>query len=168
MRVETIGMPFDANPFPPSDPDRHAIWEMLVRRDIEGFLACDWSIFADCFRAEGFLGIDANGSLDPQDWRPAFPTPESYRDAWLQNARRADATAYGEDRRSALYRATNITDIRLEANAATARKTFDDAILLADGGQEILNWQSLFFCAKARTGRWEITGFVGFLPFETT
>ena len=31
------------NPFPASDPDRHAIWEMLVERDIQAFVAADWN-----------------------------------------------------------------------------------------------------------------------------
>jgi len=29
------------NPFPPSDRDRHAIWTMLVERDIDAFLAAE-------------------------------------------------------------------------------------------------------------------------------
>ena len=32
----------DVNPFPPADEARHQIWEMLVRRDIEAFVAGDW------------------------------------------------------------------------------------------------------------------------------
>ena len=30
-------MTFDKNPFPEGDADRHALWEMLVRRDIDAF-----------------------------------------------------------------------------------------------------------------------------------
>jgi hypothetical protein len=29
------------NPFPPEDEARHAIWQMLVPRDIDAFLAAD-------------------------------------------------------------------------------------------------------------------------------
>ncbi|GGE15011.1 hypothetical protein GCM10011390_37650 [Aureimonas endophytica] len=160
-------MPFDANPFPLEDADRHAIWEMLVRQDIDGFVARDWSIFASCFRADGFLGLDAAGSLDPQDWTPRFPTVAAYRDAWLADAGRAAATRYAEPLREALFRATNMRDIRLAGAAATARKTFDDTIALADGGRQVLNWQSVFFCEKGMEG-WKITGFVGFLPYVTS
>jgi hypothetical protein len=76
------------NPFPAGDADRRAIWEMLVPRDIDGFLAGD---------------------------------------------------------------------------RAVARKKFDGAIARADGGVERLNWQTLYFCRRAR-GRWRIAGFVGYLP----
>jgi hypothetical protein len=69
-----------------------------------------------------------------------------------------------EDPRVALFRATNMLDIRVDGAMATARKTFDDAITLADGGAQPLNWQSLFFCSKM-AGEWRITGFIGFLPF---
>lgn len=152
------------NPFDPSDDDGHAIWDMLVRRDIESFLAADWVAFADCFRVEGFLGIDARGSRDPADWQLRFPTVEAYGDVWLAAARRSAATAYAEPRRDALYRATDMRDIRVAGNVATARKVFDDGIALARGGREVLNWQSLFFCARIGTA-WKITGFVGYLPF---
>ncbi|MBB4293798.1 hypothetical protein GGE16_005892 [Rhizobium leguminosarum] len=33
-------MPFDVNPFH-ADTDRYAIWEMLVRKDVDGFVAQD-------------------------------------------------------------------------------------------------------------------------------
>jgi hypothetical protein len=158
-------MTYDTNPFVQAEADRHAIWEMLVRKDIDGFVAGDWSIFADSFKYNGFAGLDAKGSLDPADWTLAFPTVESYRDRWLADARRSAATSYAESRREALYRATNMRDIRVEGATATARKTFNDAIAMADGGAERLNWQSIFFCSKDE-GSWKITGFVGFLPFS--
>ncbi|MBB4276474.1 hypothetical protein [Rhizobium mongolense] len=158
-------MAYDTNPFAPSDQDRHAIWEMLVRKDVDGFVNEDWSIFGGSFKSDGFCGLDAKGSLDPAVWEVRFPTVEAYRDAWLGDARRAAATDYAENRRDALFRATDMLDIRVEGHTATARKTFDDAIALADGGSQRLNWQSVFFCAKDH-GAWKITGFVGFLPFQ--
>ena len=42
------------NPFPPGDPDRHAIWNMLVARDIDAFVAADWSMVAGDFVRDGF------------------------------------------------------------------------------------------------------------------
>ncbi|MBB3137687.1 hypothetical protein FHS26_005452 [Rhizobium pisi] len=33
-------MPFDLNPFPVAS-NRHSIWEMLVRKDVGGFVAQD-------------------------------------------------------------------------------------------------------------------------------
>ena len=41
------------NPFPASDAARHAIWEMLVPRDIDAFLAADWSMVAGDFVEDG-------------------------------------------------------------------------------------------------------------------
>jgi len=103
-------MSFDVNPFP-ADSDRHAIWEMLVRKDVDGFLAQDWTIFAPSFKFDGFCGLDAKGSLDPADWEVRFPTVEAYRDAWLADAQRSASTRYAEDRRDAIYRASNMLDI---------------------------------------------------------
>jgi hypothetical protein len=155
---------YDTNPFSTSDSDRHAIWEMLVRKDIDGFVAQNWTIFSNCFKYEGFAGLDAKRSLNPADWALRFPTVEVYRDAWLDDARRSAETSYAEDPRQALFRATNMLDIRVDGATATARKILDDAIALADGGREPLNWQSVFFCTKLAC-EWKITGFVGFLPF---
>ena len=52
------------NPFP-NDPDRHAIWEMLVERDIRAFVAQDWDMVADDFTSEGFMGIDGRSLSNP-------------------------------------------------------------------------------------------------------
>ncbi|MBB4116935.1 hypothetical protein FHT80_006316 [Rhizobium sp. BK226] len=156
-------MPFDVNPFH-ADTDRYAIWEMLVRKDVDGFVAQDWTVFAPSFKFDGFCGLDARGSLDPADWEVRFPTVEAYRDAWLGDAQRSASTRYAEDRRDALYRASNMLDIRVEGQTATARKTFNDKIAIEEGGSQILNWQSVFFCTKEGSA-WKISGFVGFLPF---
>ncbi|TBY68759.1 hypothetical protein E0H51_31900 [Rhizobium leguminosarum bv. viciae] len=48
-------MPFDLNPFPVAS-NRHAIWEMLVRKDVGGVVAQDWKIFAPSFKFEGLCG----------------------------------------------------------------------------------------------------------------
>ena len=62
------------NPFPAADPDRRAIWEMLVTRDIDAFLGQDWSMVEGDFVAEGFLGINAHGSDIPDSWRVGSAT----------------------------------------------------------------------------------------------
>ena len=78
----------ETNPFPPAEADHHAIWEMLVLRDSDFFLSGDWSMVADDYVAEGFLGIGCGLSLNPDDWRPAYPTVAAYRDAaWIAAAR---------------------------------------------------------------------------------
>src|SRR5205823_2605883 len=45
--------PFDAT----NDADRHAIWDMLIARDSEAFIAQDWSMVQDDFDAENFEGV---------------------------------------------------------------------------------------------------------------
>ncbi|MFW8642822.1 hypothetical protein ACOJBO_08855 [Rhizobium beringeri] len=46
---------FDLNPFPVAS-NRHTIWEMVVRKQVGGFVAQDWKIFAPSFKFEGFCG----------------------------------------------------------------------------------------------------------------
>lgn len=49
-------MTHKANPFA-DDSDRHALWEMLVHREIDAFLARDWSMVTGDFLADRFMGI---------------------------------------------------------------------------------------------------------------
>jgi hypothetical protein len=153
-----------ANPFPPGDPDRHAIWTMLVTRDIDAFLAADWSMVEDDFERAGFIGVHAYKSDNPDTWRVAFPTLEAYRDEWLRQAAATAAVRYAEPLRAALFRATNLRDIEVAGEVAVAHKKFDGAVARADGGHDTLNWQTLYFCGR-RGGRWKLTGFVGYMPF---
>ena len=61
------------NPFPRPTAARHAIWEMLVPRDIDAFLAADWSMVADDFVEEGFIGIDGQTRGQPRQMAPRLP-----------------------------------------------------------------------------------------------
>jgi hypothetical protein len=157
-------MDFTTNPFPQGDRDRHEIWEMLVRRDIDAFLGQDWSMVDGDFIAEGFLGINAYRSEIPDSWRVGFPTLAAYRDEWLRQAAATAATAYAEPLRPALFRATNLRDIDVAGDIAVAHKKFDGSVARADGGKDVLNWQTLYFCRR-HDGRWKLTGFVGYMPF---
>ena len=67
-------MTFDKNPFPEGDADRHALWEMLVRRDIDAFLGQDWAMVEDDFIAESFFGMHAHFLNNADAWRLQFPT----------------------------------------------------------------------------------------------
>jgi len=152
-----------SNPFP-NDSDRSAIWTMLVERDIAAFIAADWSMVADDFIPEQFLGIDGRGSDNPDSWRIGFPTLAIYRDEWLRQATESAKVAYAEDREVAIHRATTLQHIEIEGDTALAHKKFDGTIARADGGKDVLNWQSLYFCRR-HSGRWKLTGFAGYLPF---
>jgi len=150
-----------ANPFP-ADPDRSAIWEMLVSRDIAAYVACDWGMVAGDFVAAGFTGLHAHKSADPDDWTLAFPTLEAYRDEWLRQAAESAGTPFAEDLGQAIHRATNLSDIRITGDAAVAHKKFDGTVRLSDGSEDRLNWQTLYLCRRAG-GRWKISGFVGYM-----
>ena len=76
--------PYDAA----SDADRHALWQALIARDSDSFAAADWSLCDGDFAHERFEGISAHGSLGPVDWTLRYPTVESYRDDWLEMAKR--------------------------------------------------------------------------------
>jgi hypothetical protein len=152
----------DANPFP-DDPDRYALWDMLVRRDIEAFHAADWGAVADDFAAAGFFGLSGLRSSNPDEWRMIFPRLEDYRDRWLGQARLSAATAYAEPRREALYRATTLRDIEVTGDRAVAHKKFDGRIARIDGGADVIDWQTLYLCSRI-DGAWKIIGFLGYLP----
>jgi hypothetical protein len=156
-------MTFDINPFP-NDPDRKALWDMLVLRDIEAFLAGDWSLVESDFIADGFFGLHGMKSDNPDTWRMGFPRLEDYRDRWLDQSRVTATTDYAEPIRTALFRATNLSAIDIAGDRAVAHKKFDGRLARADGGSDSLNWQTLYLCARA-AGTWKITGFVGYLPF---
>lgn len=151
------------NPFHGSDPDRKAIWTMLVERDIDAFLAADWEMVRDDFIGEGFLGIDGRHMDNPDCWRLTFPTIEAYRDYWLKQAKEFQVQQFDEDPRAALFAATSLQDIEIKGNLALVHKKFDGSISRSDGSKDILNWQSLFHCRRIDE-RWKITGFNGYLP----
>ncbi|MCY1126093.1 hypothetical protein OU426_04435 [Frigidibacter sp. RF13] len=146
----------------PADPDRGQIWEMLVPRDIAAFIAADWSMVADDFITDGFCGLHAHGSRDPDDWTLSFPTLAAYRDEWLRQAAETAATAFAEDPAAAIHRATDLSRIDIEADMAIAHKKFDGTIRLASGREDRLNWQTLYQCRRVG-GRWRIAGFTGYM-----
>lgn len=156
-------MSFLTNPFA-NDPDRSAIWTMLVERDIDAFIAADWSMVDADFIKDGFLGIGGGKSDNPDSWRVSYPRLEVYRDDWLSQAHAAQKLSYAEDQRTALFRVTSLRDIDVNGEIAVAHKKFDGAIALADGGTEMMNWQTLYFCRKVANG-WKLSGFVGYIPF---
>ena len=152
------------NPFA-DDTDRATIWEMLVRRDIEAFVTQDWGMVSDDFDEQRFLGIHAHNSANPDDWDAAFPSLSVYRDEWLRQAAESAATAYAEPLSEGIHRATRLTEIDITGDVAVARKKFDGTIKRADGTDDTLNWQTLYFCRK--TGDlWKITGFVGYMKYK--
>lgn len=155
------------NPFAPDDAARRQIWQMLVPRDIAAFVRADWSMVADDFVADGFSALDARGAADPEKWKLAFPDLAAYRKEWLRQARAFQEIGFAEDPEAAIFRATSLTQIELMGTRALARKKFDGRITKTDGTAEVLNWQTLYLCARVGQ-HWKITSFVGYLPFQGT
>ncbi|MBA4489226.1 hypothetical protein [Paracoccus sp. S1E-3] len=164
-------MASDRDPFlnPFTDPDRRAIWEMLVPRDIDAFVNADWDAVAQDFVAANFAGISGNFQPDPQGFTLAFPTLETYRREWLRQAQEfgaaRDAGAFAGDPRNGIFAATRLEEIEIDGDAAMVRKKFDGHLAKADGGSERMNWQTLYVCRR-EDGRWKIAGFLGYLPYR--
>lgn len=151
------------NPFPQSDPDRHAIWTMLVERDVEAFVRQDWAMIEGDFAPDSFFGIDARRRDNPDAWRAGFGSLDAYRDSWIAQARRFSAQADTDAMRAALHDATLLRDIEITGDVALAHKKFDGWLPLPGGGRERLQWQTLYVCRR-RDGAWRIAAFVGYLP----
>lgn len=156
-------MTYHINPFPAEDTARHAIWEMLVARDIKAFLTQDWSLVANDFAEDRFFGLHGHFLSNPDSWRMRFPTLEAYRDEWLRQAEDSARVEYAEPLEDALFQITTLRDIDISHERAVVHKKFDGTIARADGSTDRLNWQTLYFCSYL-DARWKITGFVGYLP----
>ena len=151
------------NPFAETDPDRRAIWTMLVERDIAAFLAVDWSMVDEDFVADEFMGIDGCHSANPDDWRLNFSSLVAYRDEWLRQADDFAAGTYADDPRTALFSATSLEVIEISGDRALVHKKFDGGIHKSDGTYDVMNWQTIYYCKRV-AGRWRISGFTGYLP----
>ncbi len=155
------------NPFAPGDPDRAAIWTMLVDRDIDAFVSADWSAVAGDFITDSFTGISGHFQSDPDGYDIAYPTLDAYRADWLRQAQdfgaARQAGAYAGDPRAGIFAATRLEQIDVTGDTALARKKFDGHLARTDGPGERMNWQTLYWCRKV-AGQWKIAGFVGYLP----
>ncbi len=156
-------MTSERNPFSSHDADRYALWDMLVRRDIEAFIAKDWSMVEKDFIAEGFMGIDAHHSDNPDMWRLQYPSLEHYRRSWLAQSHEFMSRCLGKDPKQALYLATVLRDIEIKEHTAVAHKKFDGRIPVIDGEPIELRFQTLYYCRKIGPV-WKAIGFVGYLP----
>lgn len=157
-----IMSPHERNPFPPGDPDRFEIWEILVNRDIAAFVEADWSKAAEDFQSESFVGY--SGSSNPDHWRITFPSLDTYRDEWLRQASEFQKTSLvGEDTRQFLFKASILRDIEICDDVAMAHKKIEGRAVTSEGREIVLNWQTLYWLRRTN-GRWRVTGFLGYLP----
>ena len=155
------------NPFDPAtNPDRHYIWERLIRVDTEAFAAGDWAMIETDFAADRFEGIRCNHSIDPDDWSIVFPRLEDYRDSWLLAAadflkkKFRDVTPA-----EALYRRCRLDRIDLLGDRALVHKKFSGEVPLADGSVLSGSRQTLYRLHRI-AGTWKVVGFLGQLPLD--
>lgn len=152
------------NPFPPTDKNRHELWEMLVRRDIEAFVQQDWSQVVDDFLEEEFMGISGHRLGNPDSWTLAYPTLNAYGEDWLQQAADMAKVQWEGSLAQALHDLTNLRDMDVQGNRALLHKKFQGYLAKKDGGSLYINFQTLYRCRQVE-GRWKIAGFTGYLPF---
>jgi enamine deaminase RidA (YjgF/YER057c/UK114 family) len=153
-----------ANPYGATDPDRRALWEMLVTRDIEAFVGSDFPRVAGDFDPVRFSSIDARGSADPDLWSLALTEIDDYKAEWLRQAEQFRRDF--DDPAAALYAATAIDHIEINGAQALVHKRFDYLARARSGALVPLRWRTVYQCRRsdADPARWQITGFVGFLP----
>jgi hypothetical protein len=154
-------MKYDENPFSVADRDRHEIWDFMVRKDIDAYLAKDWAMVADDFWADSFMGIQANRSGNPDSWTLGFPNLDAYRDAWLAGT--IDQEDFAEELRPAIFRCTFLRDIEIVGDKALAHKKFDGRIARKGGGHMEFKWQSIAYLRRG-PNRWRVFGFTGYMP----
>jgi hypothetical protein len=156
---------YDRNPFPESDQDRYSIWEFMVRKDIDAYLAKDWLRVCDDFIADGFMGIQANASANPDSWELGFPALDAYQASWLAGT--INQEDFAEELRPALFRCTFLRDIEIVGDRAIAHKKFDGRISMRSGGFREFKWQSIAMLRR-QPDRWRVAAFVGYLPNPIT
>ena len=156
-------MPNDLFENPYTEQTRREFWEICVKRDLEAFLAQDWSMTACDFCADDFFGLDAQNQASPAQWRPKYATLEAYRQDFDLQAEEFATKEFAEDPREAMYRALTITDPQIEGERALVTKIFKGQLKEKNGDITLLDWQSVFQF-KRKGGRWLITGFVGYMP----
>jgi enamine deaminase RidA (YjgF/YER057c/UK114 family) len=155
--------PAARNPFP-DDPDRCEIWDVLMRRDFESFLAADWSMTGPDFLETEFAALSGRLLPDPGEWRLRFPSLASYRDEWLGQAAEFQKIELKDiSKLDFLYQSATLREIEITGTRAVARKKFDGTATTTAGAPITLRWQTLYFLRKAEA-HWKITGFLGYLP----
>jgi hypothetical protein len=153
------------NPFDRErDPVRHLLWDKLVARDSEAFVAKDWSRVGGDFDRDRFEGITANDSANPRDWKVVYPTLEPYRDDWLRAAEDfvKMPLAHGTPR-DLIYKLTTMDHVEIAGDRALCHKKFVATEALKSGARYIIASESLFRMHRIR-GEWKVAGFISDLP----
>jgi hypothetical protein len=156
----TLANPFDAA----VEPDRHAIWQLLIVRDSEAFVAQDWAMIEGSFDAGNFEGVRCFNSTNPDEWRVVFPRLEDYRDEWLKSAKELAKKKFVDaSPLEALTRRCRLEQIDIAGDIALAHKKFSGEVICVDGTKLSGSRQTLYRL-RGTNGEWKIVGFLGFLP----
>lgn len=156
-------MEFIKNPFKGINSDQAVIWEMLVYRDIKAFVNGDWNQIENDFLSHKFYGINALFSLDPQIWKLDFPLLADYKKSWLDQAHESKRKTYAESLETGIHRVTKLDKFEIKSGKAAIWKKFNGTLKLSDGQDEVLQWQTIYFCEFFKES-WKIAGFIGYLP----
>jgi hypothetical protein len=167
MTLSTSRNPF-TNPYDEAiDADRHELWQTLVFRDSDAFVAADWSICDSDFAHDRFEGISAHGSMNPLDWTLRYPTVAWYREDWLEMAERyLQLQLAAVSHRELLYRMQTFAKVEISDGRAIVWKQFRADELLTNGDRYKISAQSVYRMQRL-DDRWQIVGFVGYLPLES-
>ena len=157
MSVENLTNPYSAH------SEQATIWEACVRRDIQSFVAADWSICADDFVAEGFAGWDAGFMSDPMQWQMRFPSLKHYQKAWLAEAMKFTQQTWQVPLAESLFNALKLKRIEITGEQALVHKCFEGELRPVGTAPIPLRWQSIFHLQRV-DDRWRQRGFVGYLP----
>jgi hypothetical protein len=150
------------NPFDPTvNPDRHYIWERLIRADTEAFVTSDWAMIENDFDAAQFEGIRCNHSTNPDDWTIVFPRLQDYRDSWLiASADFLKKKFLNLTHAESIYRRCRLDRIDLLADRALVHKKFSGEVPL-EGGQTLSGSRQTLYRLHRISGSWKIVGFLG-------
>ncbi|MBN9610582.1 MAG: hypothetical protein BGO26_16110 [Actinobacteria bacterium 69-20] len=139
--------------------DEQLIGEMLYERDIAAFAAADWSAVEGDFAPDAFVGYSMDVATGT--WQIAFPDLAGYGQDWLRQARAMQGTEPDQIVEQ-LRSISRIADVSIRGDRALVRKEFDGDANGPDGLVHLC-WTTYYFLSRT-SGRWQITGFVGYLP----
>jgi hypothetical protein len=157
-----------ANPFDSrTHADQHALWQILIARDVKAFVAANWSICENDFAHDRFEGIHAHASLDPTSWTLQYPTVDAYRNDWLEMAhtyRNVPLADIGHT--DLLFKMQRFAKVEIASDRAIVCKQFRANERLTNGERYNVYAQSIYRLHRI-DARWRIVGFIGYLPLET-
>jgi hypothetical protein len=158
-------MEYIKNPFDSRNSDQSDIWEMLVRRDINAFVTGNWNLIESDFLPDKFYGLNAQFSSEPQMWKLDFPLLVDYKKSWIKQSYESSKKKYADSLEAGIHKATKIEKIEINSGKAAVWKQFNGRLKVLDGEDEVLQWQTIYFCEIVQ-GQWKIIGFVGYLPLQ--